>query len=965
MANIAVGQEINLTFSGVSWSSDIVSVLATNTDTDQSITIPGDETLILELSTGVETINEIENIAMLFPNPFSNNSSILIRQSQPEMVVVTVRNLLGQTILKTDQNLDQGLHSFSLSLANSGVYLIEIEGNSKKASIQTICTASNSDANKLVYSGMSASTYEFENSKKLKGQQSGFRLGYSMGDLIKFTCKSGKYTSIITDSPTASKNYEVEFVPCTDPDNKTYDIVKIGNQTWMAENMAYLPEVSPGWDESNSSPYYYVYDYNGNIVSEAKETENYKNYGALYNWEAAVMVCPDGWHLFSATEWTEFANFFWLFRSYDVKSSNLWRINDTGFGTVVGPGNNSSGFNAKPGGGRYGGFTYITERFISWITEVSSDSYDEVNINYQFDHMPRIRWGNTSRSNGLSVRCIKDNTPPITAKVNSDIYGHSAVCEGEILFRNNEIQVVARGAVWNESGNPTLEDSKTIDSRGEGKYNSVMTNLNPNTQYFVRAYATTNLGKTTYSEQVVFKTIEGSFTDTRDNNKYGIVSIGDQLWMGNNLAFLPKVSPPTETSKDDPNYYVYDYQGDDIAAAKLNTNYNRYGVLYNKNAAEFSCPERWHLPRFEEWGNLQEHLGENPGYKMKSTFGWDENGHGDNSSGFNVFPGGLLYDITGVFSKKGKSAYFWTGEFGRTNLDDGKNYLEFKEPDLNNYSMSVRCIRNKAEITTLRMTRILDTSAVCGGISFNYDDHESEILSRGVCWSQFESPSLMDNITENGSGVGEYVSYLSGLLPGTSYFVRAYITTVFGDTIFGNQVQFSTAHESFTDARDSVKYGSVIIGTQTWMAENLNFVPSGNSWCFNDEAANCEYYGRLYPFEVAKTVCPEGWHLPQKEELASLISFLGDNPGAKMKSIAGWFSEGNGDNSSHFNAIPGGFRFGNGDFSSLTVGAHFWSASEYSEQTSWHMSLYFRNGEATWTSDDRNMGFSVRCLKTE
>jgi len=77
-------------------------------------------------------------------------------------------------------------------------------------------------------------------------------------------------------------------------DNTDYRYITIGTQTWMAENLRVLPSVSDPDDGSPDDPYYYVYDYYGTDVAAAEATENYKTYGVLYNWEAALTACPDG-----------------------------------------------------------------------------------------------------------------------------------------------------------------------------------------------------------------------------------------------------------------------------------------------------------------------------------------------------------------------------------------------------------------------------------------------------------------------------------------------------------------------------------------------------------------------------------------------------------------------------------------------------------------------------------------------
>ncbi|KUK98723.1 MAG: Uncharacterized protein XE08_0452 [Parcubacteria bacterium 32_520] len=88
-------------------------------------------------------------------------------------------------------------------------------------------------------------------------------------------------------------------------DGQGYSIVKIGNQTWMGENLRYLPSVSSPGSGSKYTPFYYVNGYTGTNVLEAQKTYNYNKYGVLYNYSAALTACPPGWHLPSDQEWYE------------------------------------------------------------------------------------------------------------------------------------------------------------------------------------------------------------------------------------------------------------------------------------------------------------------------------------------------------------------------------------------------------------------------------------------------------------------------------------------------------------------------------------------------------------------------------------------------------------------------------------------------------------------------------------
>ncbi|MDR0516273.1 MAG: hypothetical protein LBH25_04440 [Fibromonadaceae bacterium] len=117
-------------------------------------------------------------------------------------------------------------------------------------------------------------------------------------------------------------------------------------------------------------------------------------------------------------------------------------------------------------------------------------------------------------------------------------------------------------------------------------------------------------------------------------------------------------------------------------------------------------------------------------------------------------------------------------------------------------------------------------------------------------------------------------------------------------------------------------YKTVKIGTQTWMAENLNYNTEGSK-CYENEPANCEKYGRLYNWETAKEVCPSGWHLPSNEEWDKLYRFADGTSGTEspyksktagkyLKSKEGWNDDygksGNGLDVFGFSALPGGDR---------------------------------------------------------
>ncbi|MCL1957605.1 MAG: fibrobacter succinogenes major paralogous domain-containing protein [Fibromonadales bacterium] len=123
---------------------------------------------------------------------------------------------------------------------------------------------------------------------------------------------------------------------------------------------------------------------------------------------------------------------------------------------------------------------------------------------------------------------------------------------------------------------------------------------------------------------------------------------------------------------------------------------------------------------------------------------------------------------------------------------------------------------------------------------------------------------------------------------------------------------------SFTDLRDNKEYKTIKIGNQTWMAENLNYEAEGSK-CYDNNKSNCQKYGRLYMWETAKMVCPNGWHLPSNAEWDVLYHYVdgtrsgtespyrSETAGKYLMADSGWKEGGNGTNAYGFAALPGGY----------------------------------------------------------
>ena len=221
--------------------------------------------------------------------------------------------------------------------------------------------------------------------------------------------------------------------------------------------------------------------------------------------------------------------------------------------------------------------------------------------------------------------------------------------------------------------------------------------------YTVSLTATNSYGSNTEtkSNYISVNTVAStfSFTDSRDGKVYKYVTIGNQVWMAENLAYTGSGQHITDNNQWKNNTA---YNGWCYYKNKTN-NGNTYGVLYQWEAAKAACPAGWHLPTDAEWKELTDYLGgENvAGGKMKEigTTHWDSPNTGaDNSSGFSALPGGYR-NTYGSFYYLGDDGYWWSATKGISNtayirILHAPNATVNRYYDYKAFGFSVRCIKN-------------------------------------------------------------------------------------------------------------------------------------------------------------------------------------------------------------------------------------------------------------------------------
>ena len=207
---------------------------------------------------------------------------------------------------------------------------------------------------------------------------------------------------------------------------------------------------------------------------------------------------------------------------------------------------------------------------------------------------------------------------------------------------------------------------------------------------------------------------------------------------------------------------------------------------------------------------------------------------------------------------------------------------------------------------------------------------------------------------------------------------------------------------TMVDSRDNKVYKTVKIGSQTWMAENLNYADSvatislrGKNWCFDGVEANCDVGGRFYTWGAAidsakhyafksedcgpnnfcnpdyhigtiQGICPSGWRLPTQADWDTLIATVGGESAAGkiLKSQRGWSDDGNGTDTYGFSALPAGYFNSYGADDSPGKYARFWSTKPHiGNASAYLMCLNFYKDAAGLGYDIKSTGASVRCLQ--
>ena len=389
---------------------------------------------------------------------------------------------------------------------------------------------------------------------------------------------------------------------------------------------------------------------------------------------------------------------------------------------------------------------------------------------------------------------ITDNVTNITTT--------TAKCGGNVT-NNGGYNVTVRGICWNTIGAPDLNDPHTTNGSGNGTFTANLTGLDPYVTYYVRAYATNQIG-TSYGEEKSFTTNDGSIAVTTKNISNitpTSATCGGEVMVssGNTFPITARgVCWGTNHNPSTSDSHSSDGSGagpftSSITGLTVNTTYyvrayatNQQGTFYGEEKS-FSTTSGLPVVITKDVTNIAP-LSANGGGNVTSD------------NGFTVTARGICWSTVSnpTINDEHTTNGAGTGEFNSA-INGLQNSTTYHVRAYATNSKGTAYGEDKTftttsgaiTVTTNSVTGIGPSGSVCGGNASVTADNNLPITAKGVCWSTNHNPMISNSHTTDGTGPGAFTSTISGLTVNTLYYVRAYAINQLG-TYYGDEKSFTT-----------------------------------------------------------------------------------------------------------------------------------------------------------------------------
>ena len=410
---------------------------------------------------------------------------------------------------------------------------------------------------------------------------------------------------------------------------------------------------------------------------------------------------------------------------------------------------------------------------------------------------------------GLFLVSCNPKEPVVKTQAVSEIAATSAIGGGDVV-EDGRADVTERGVCWSIVENPTIADAHTSDGAGLGSFVSNITDLEPNTTYYVRAYATNSEG-TSYGDQVNFMTLEEmielatvktslvtSITSTTAVAGGDVTADGGTEVTAKGVCWSTSQEPTIEGEHTENGAGTGEFTAE-LSGLEQNTTYYVRAYATNKEGTAYG----------EEvsFTTLQENVVVKPMVTTLEIAGLSQTtavagGNVTSDGGAEVTARGVCWSTSQEPTVEGEHTTdgAGTGEY-QSNLSGltanttyyVRAYATNSEGTAYGEEISFTTLEEhivvEPTVVTVSVSEVTETTAVTGGNVTS--DGGGEVSARGVCWSTSQEPTVEGSHTTDGTGTGEFVSNLTDLNDNTTYYVRAYATNEQG-TSYGEQMSFTT-----------------------------------------------------------------------------------------------------------------------------------------------------------------------------
>ena len=496
---------------------------------------------------------------------------------------------------------------------------------------------------------------------------------------------------------------------------------------------------------------------------------------------------------------------------------------------------------------------------------------------------------------GEEISFTTTTIPTVTTNTVTSIKATTLVCGGNVTSDGNAT-VTERGLCWSTSPNPTINGNKTSSGSGTGSFSITITGLNENTTYYIRAYATNSNG-TAYGDTRTAQTQSTSIPSVTTANVTSITansavcggnvtSDGYSTVTARGVCWSTSPNPTISNNKTTNGSGTGSFTSN-ITGLTANTTYYVRAYATNSKGTAYGEEKSFTFATTIPTVTTNTITSITP---TSLVCGGNVTSDGNAT----VTERGLCWstspNFTGTTTWRRTGTGTGTGSFSTTITGLSENTTYYIRAYATNSNGTAYGDTRTAQtpratipsITTANVTSITPNSAVCGGNVTS--DGGATVTARGVCWSTSPNPTINNSKTTNGSGTGSFISNITGLTDGTTYYVRAYATNSNG-TAYGEENSFTTA--SLINGHDWVDLG--LPSGLKWATCNVGATTPegyGNYYAWGETTTKTSYdqsnsvtYGQQISdisgnatYDAARANWGSTWRMPTKAEMQELVN---------------------------------------------------------------------------------------------